>query len=504
MNPADDHRAVSARSLAGGARGRLGTKLPVRGRVAVLLDAGSFVEDGLLASARDPAHLPAEGVLTGTGTVGGRQVVVIAHDPTVKAGSWGARTVEKQIRILEHADRYLLPVFYLVDSAGGRLTDALGFHPGHRGGARIFHLQVRLSGRVPQLCCLMGPSAAGGAYMPAFCDWVGMVDGNASMYLASPRVAEQAIGEKVTHEEMGGARMHCTTSGMGDQLFPDDATAIAACRELLGYLPASYDRRPEAQPAVAPAATDWEGVLPASLRASYDMRSVIERIVDGDSFLEIKARFAEEIIVGFARLDGRSVGIVANQPKVRAGTIGVDSADKATRFISLCDAFNVPLLFLADLPGFMVGSAVERQGIIRHGAKMIAAMSSCAVPRFCVVIRKSFAAGYYAMSSPGFEPTATLALPGAQIGAMAGSAAVHAVWANKIEAIEDHEEREAFIREESARLDEELDVLRVASELLIEAVVEPEDLRLQLSLRLAACHGWTRPPAGRHHGAFPV
>jgi acetyl-CoA carboxylase carboxyltransferase component len=493
----------TAHALAGGDRARLGTKLPVRERIALLLDPGSFVEDGLLASARDE-RLPADAVVTGSGTVDGRPVALIAHDPTVKAGSWGRRTVDKQVRLLERADRDTLPVFYLVDSAGGRLTDQLGFHPGPRGAAHMFHLQVRLSGRVPQLCCLFGPSAAGGAYMPAFCDWVGMVDGNASMYLASPRVAEKAIGEVVTLEEMGGAKMHTSVSGCGDQLCVDDAEAIAAARRLFGYLPGSWRERPAVVDPIDPVASDWEGVVPANPRSPYDVRGVIERVMDGGSFLEIKERWAKEIVIGFARMDGRSVGIVANQPKVRGGAIQVDSADKAARFISLCDAFNVPLIFLCDIPGFMIGSVVEREGIIRHGAKMVAAMSSAEVPRFCVVLRKAFAAGYYAMSCPGFEPRATIALEGAKIGAMAGEAAVNAVYANHIAKIEDAEEREAFIAPRVAEFEEELEAINLASELMVDAVIEPAALRSELVLRLAHSDGWERSPQRRHHGAFPV
>jgi acetyl-CoA carboxylase carboxyltransferase component len=491
------------RALAGGDRSRLGTKLPARERLALLLDPGSFVEDGLLATACDE-DLPADAVITGTGTVDGRPVAVIAHDPTVKAGSWGRRTVEKQIRLLERADRDLLAVFYLVDSAGGRLTDQLGFHPGPRGAARIFHMQVRLSGRVPQICCLFGPSAAGGAYMPAFADWVGMVDGNASMFLASPRIAEKAIGEVVSLEEMGGARMHTSISGCADQLCDDDAEAIDAARRLFGYLPSSWERRPEAIAPQAPAAQDWAGVLPASHRSAYDVHGVIERVVDADSFFEIKERWAREIVVGFARMDGRAIGIVANQPMVRSGAIQVDSADKAARFITLADAFNVPLIFLCDIPGFMIGSAMERAGIIRHGAKMVAAVSSAEVPRFCVVLRKAFAAGYYAMSSPGFEPRATIALAGAQIGAMAGEAAVNAVWAKRIATIEDEQRRREFVGERVHELEEELDAVRLASELLIEAVIEPEALRGELERRLAGSDGWRRTSGRRHHAAFPV
>jgi acetyl-CoA carboxylase carboxyltransferase component len=365
-------------------------------------------------------------------------------------------------------------------------------------------MQVRLSGRVPQICCLFGPSAAGGAYMPAFCDWVGMVDGNASMYLASPRIAAKAIGEVVTLEEMGGAKMHTSVSGCGDQLCGDDHEVIAAARRMFGYLPSSWEERPAHVPAVPPVSAEWDDVLPGNLRAAYDVHGVIDRVVDEDSFFEVKQRWAKEIVVGFGRLAGRSVGIIANQPKVKSGAIQVDSADKAARFITLCDAFNVPLLFLCDIPGFMIGSAVERQGIIRHGAKMVAAMSSAEVPRFCVVLRKAFAAGYYAMACPGFEPRATIALDGAKIGAMAGEAAVNAVWANRIEAIDDPIERQAFIDQRVEDFDGQLDAIRLASELLIEAVIDRRQLRAELERRLASTDGWHRVPNRRHHGAFPV
>jgi acetyl-CoA carboxylase carboxyltransferase component len=494
---------ATATALAGGDTARLGTKLPVRERIALLLDEGSLVEDGLLASMHDE-RLPADAVITGTGTVDGRRVAVIAHDPTVKAGSWGPRTVEKQIRILERADLDRLPVFYLVDSAGGRLTDQIGFFPGRRGAARIFHLQVGLSGRVPQICCLFGPSAAGGAYMPAFCDWVGMVDGNASMFLASPRIAEKAVGEVTTLEEMGGARMHTEVSGCGDELCTDDGQAIARAKAFFSYLPSSWESRPAEVLPQAPAETDWEGVIPTSLRAAYDIHPVIDRLVDADSFFEVKPRWAKEIVVGFARLDGSAIGIVANQPLVKTGAIQVDSADKAARFITLCDAFNLPLLFLTDLPGFMIGSKVEREGIIRHGAKMIAAMASTRVPRICLVIRKAFAAGYYAMSCPGFEPRATIALPSAQIGAMASEAAVNAVSAKHLAAMASEEEREAFIAEHKIEFEKELDPLRLASDLLVDAVVEPTAARRELILRLRAAAGWSTPTTSRFRGNFPV
>jgi acetyl-CoA carboxylase carboxyltransferase component len=506
--PDAQERVGAVRAAIATAEGGLDTtrwpeKLSVADRLTVLLDPGSWVEDGLLANAGRGDH-PADGVRTGVGRIDGRPVAVIAHDFAVKAGSWGRLTCEKQVRILERADRDLLPVIYLVDSAGGRLTEQLGFFSDRRGASRIFQLQVALSGRVPQLCCLHGPSAAGGAYMPAFTDWVGMVDGNASMYLASPRVAEKVTGERTTLEEMGGAMMHATVSGCGDEVFSTDWEAISAARLLLSYLPDDWQRRPAVQSAAAPERTDWDGVIPAGESTGYDIHEVIDRLVDAGSFFEIKARWAQELVVGLARLDGRVVGIVANQPQVRSGAIFVDSADKAARFITLCDAFNIPLVFLHDVPGFMVGVAVERQGIIRHGAKMITAMASAEVPKFSVILRKSYAAGYYAMCAPGFEPRASIALPNAIIGPMAAEASVNGMYAKKIAEITDPGERAAYVRERVAEQQADLNLLRLAAELVVDTVVEPEALRAELAARLAAADGWTRGPQRRHHHVSPV
>jgi acetyl-CoA carboxylase carboxyltransferase component len=499
----DVSRAITS-ALTGADASRWPDKLPVRERVALLLDPDSWVEDGLLASASTDG-LPADGVLTGVGKVAGRPVAVIAHDFAVKAGSWGQLTCEKQVRILERADRDLLPVFYLVDSAGGRLTDQLGFFPGRRGASAIFNLQVRLSGRVPQICCLHGPSAAGGAYMPAFTDWVGMVAGNASMYLASPRIAEKITGERTTLEEMGGAVMHATVSGCGDEVFGADWEVIAAARLLLSYLPDSWQDRPASRAGVAPEIETWpDDLVPADPNSAYDVREVIVRLVDAGSFFEIKSAWATEIVTGLARMDGRVIGLVANQPSVRSGAIFVDSADKAARFISLCDAFNIPLVFLQDVPGFMVGAAVERQGIIRHGAKMITAMASAEVPKFTVVLRKAYAAGYYAMCATGFEPRAIIALPTATIGTMSPEASTNAVYANRIAAIEDPAEREAFIRARVAEQAADFSLLRLASELMVDTVVRPEWLRAELLGRLRSAEGWRRPERRRHHVVSPV
>src|SRR3954447_13816648 len=478
-------------------------KLFVRDRLALLLDDDSWVEDALLANAM-AGDLPADGVVTGVGRVDGRPVCVMANDPTVKAGSWGARTVEKIVRLTEYALRHEVPVFWLVDSAGGRITDQVELFPGRRGAGRIFYNQVRLSGTVPQICCLFGPSAAGGAYIPSFCDIVIMVEGNASMYLGSPRMAEMVIGEKTTLEEMGGARMHATVSGSGDNLAVDDTDAIAQARQYFSYMPQRWREEPDAIEPGKPASALDASVIPESERRGYDMHKVVDALIDEGSFFEIKPLFAKELIVGFARLAGRAVGIVANNPAQKGGVLFVDSADKAARFIWCCDAFNIPLVFLADVPGFMVGKQVERQGIIRHGAKMITAVSEATVPKVSVIVRKAYGAGLYAMSGPAFEPDATIALPTAKIAVMGPEAAINAVYANKIAAIDDPDERQQFVAEQRAIYETDVDLLRLASELVIDAIVEPEDLRAELISRIERARHRDRHFAHRRHGVPPV
>ncbi len=478
-------------------------KLFVRDRLALLLDPDSLVEDALLANAV-AGDLPADGVVTGVGRVDGRPVCVMANDPTVKAGSWGARTVEKIVRLTEYALLHELPVFWLVDSAGARITDQVQLFPGRRGAGRIFYNQVRLSGRVPQICCLFGPSAAGGAYIPSFCDIVIMVEGNASMYLGSPRMAEMVIGEVTTLEAMGGARMHATVSGCGDNLAVDDADAIDQARAWFSYFPLNWRATPPEYEPAPPAAELDDDVVPAEERLAYDMHALIDGLVDAESFFELKPLYAPELIVGLARLEGRPVGVVANNPAVKGGVLFVDSADKAARFIWCCDAFNIPLVFLADVPGFMVGTEVERQGIIRHGAKMVTAVSEATVPKVSVIVRKAYGAGLYAMSGPAFSPEATLALPTAQIAVMGPEAAINAVFANKIAAIADPDERSAFIAEQRALYEEDVDLLRLASELVVDAVVPFAALRREVARRLALAEGKDRHFSDRRHGVPPV
>jgi len=479
-------------------------KLPVRERVRRLVDPGSFVEEGLLAN-WEQEGLGADGVLTGLAEIAGRRVALMANDPTVKAGSWGPKTVEKIIRIQERALRFEVPILYLVDSAGARITEQVRIFSGRRGAGRIFANQIRLSGRVPQICLLLGPSAAGGAYIPAFCDVVVMHEGNASMYLGSPRIAEMVIGEQVSLEEMGGARMHCEVSGCGHFLVDSDADAIALAQRYLAYMPESFRQAAPSAPPSEPA--DGRAVVeivPADEKQPFDVLELISALVDADSFLEVHSGWAKELVVGYGRLEGSAVGIVANQPKVKGGVLFVDSADKAARFISTCNAFNIPLVFLADVPGFMIGSAVERQGIIRHGAKMISAVAQATVPKVSVIIRKAYGAGLYAMAGPAFDPDYTLALPAAQVAVMGPEAAVNAVFFNQIQEITDAAERAEFIERKRREYAEDIDILRLASELVIDAVVQPDELRSELVRRLELARGKDRSFTERHNPITPV
>ena len=502
------HREFRERALKGGTRYlqklREQNKLTARERLDILLDRDSFVEDGLFANVLAD-ELPADGVITGLGMIDGRQVAVMANDPTVKAGSWGARTVEKIIRIQEAAARIRVPLFYLVDSAGARITDQIDMFPGRRHAGRIFFNEVQLSGQVPQICILFGPSAAGGAYIPAFCDVVIMVEGNASMYLGSPRMVEVVVGEKVSLEELGGARMHCTESGCGDALVGDDKEAIEFARAYFQYMPQRAGEKPQKSAARAPRAGSKPiaDMIPEEANRGYDMRKVVDALIDEGSWLEVKKLFAKELLTGFARLDGHAVGVLANQPMQKGGVLFSDSADKAARFIWLCDAFEIPLLFLADVPGFMIGTDVERRGIIRHGAKMISAVSEATVPKISVIVRKAYGAGLYAMAGPAFDSDCVIALPTAQIAVMGPEPAVNAVFYNKLAELPETE-KAARRKELEDEYREDIDLYKLAANLIVDDVVEPDRLRDALIARFKAYATRTSRRLDRKHGVPPV
>jgi len=479
-------------------------KLFVRDRLELLLDPGTEFQEDWLFARNQEADTPADGVVTGVGTVAGRPVCIMANDYTVKAGSWGEKTVLKIVRIQEKAARLRVPILYLVDAAGGRISEQIKIFPGRFHAGRIFYNEVQLSGVVPQVCILFGPSPAGSAYLPALTDLVIMVDGKASLFVGSPRMVEMAIGEKTTLEELGGARMHCTVSGCGDVLAGSDEDAIALARRYLGYMPQSYRERPVAgEPAEPKPGRSIEDIVPYDQRKYFDMYEVIDRVIDAGSWFEVKRLVAAEIIVGLARIGGRTVGLVANQPKVKGGVLFVDSSDKAAKFIWLCNAFNVPLVYLADVAGFMVGTKVERQGIIRHGAKMVFATSQATVPKISVVVRKCYGAGLYAMCGPAFEPDAALCLPQGQIAIMGPEPAVNAVYYNKILELPESE-RAAYVRGKREEYAQDVDVYKLASEMLVDDIVPGSALRAELIKRLAYAETKVHEFPARRNPVLPV
>jgi len=479
-------------------------KLFVRDRLKLLLDPGTEFQEDWLFARNQEADTPADGVVTGIGTVGGRPVCIMANDYTVKAGSWGEKTVLKIVRIQEKAARLRVPMLYLVDAAGGRISEQIRIFPGRLHAGRIFYNEVQLSGVVPQVCILFGPSPAGSAYLPALTDLVIMVDGKASLYVGSPRMVEMAIGEKTTLEELGGARMHCTVSGCGDVLAASDEEAIELARRYLAYMPQSFRERPADREAVeAKPGRSIDDIVPYDQRKYFDMYEVIDRVVDAGSWFEIKRLFAAEVIVGLARIAGRAVGVVANQPKVKGGVLFSDSADKAAKFIWLCNAYNIPLVYLADVAGFMVGTKVEREGIIRHGAKMVFATSQATVPKISVIVRKCYGAGLYAMCGPAFEPDAALSLPQGQIAIMGPEPAVNAVYYNKIMELPESERAE-YVRRKREEYAADVDVYKLASEMLVDDIVPGSTLRGELIKRLAYADTKVQEFPQRRNGVYPV
>jgi acetyl-CoA carboxylase carboxyltransferase component len=458
-------------------------KLFVRDRLELWFgDDGPLFEDGKFAEFDADDRLPADGLLTGAGEFEGRKLHFMANDFSVKAGSMAAKGVEKFLRMQQRALKTGRPVLYLMDSSGGRIDQQTGFFANREGIGKYYYNHSMLSGYVPQICVLYGPCIAGAAYTPVFSDFTVMVEGMSAMAIASPRMVEMVTGEEISMDELGGPRVHAEFSGSADLVAEDEEHARELVARLIGYLPdaagADLPRREPEPPAESPARIDR--VIPESPNRGYDMLDVVDCVVDGGSVLELQPNYGPEIITAFARIDGRPVGIVANQPAQRAGAIFPDAAEKAAEFIWKCDAFGVPLLYLCDTPGFMAGSQVEKEGILEQGKRMIYATSSATVPKQCVVVRKAYGAGIYAMSGPAYDPESTLGLPSGEIAIMGPEAAINAVYANRLDAIDDPEERaerEAELREEFRR---EIDVRRMASEVVIDEVVPPSSLREEL------------------------
>jgi acetyl-CoA carboxylase carboxyltransferase component len=442
-------------------------------------------EDGKFAAFDADDKLPADGLITGAATFEGRDLHFMANDYTVKRGSMAAKGVEKFLRMQERALKTGRPVLYLMDSSGGRIDQQTGFFANREGIGKYYYNHSMLSGRVPQICVLYGPCIAGAAYTPIFADFTVMVRDVSAMAIASPRMVEMVTGEKIDLQDLGGPDIHSKYSGSADLVAEDEEHARELVAKLIGYLPDNSDEDPPRtegrDPARSPEGID--SVVPQSPNKGYDMFDVIERVVDADSVLELRPEYGKEIITAFARIDGRPVGIVANQPAQRAGAIFPDAAEKAAQFVWTCDAFNVPLLYLCDTPGFMAGSQVEKEGILEQGKKMIYATSSATVPKQSVVVRKAYGAGIYAMSGPAYDPESTIALPSGEIAIMGPEAAINAVYARKLAEIDDEEERQRKEQELREEYREDIDVHRMASEVVIDEIIPPSTLREELDNR---------------------
>jgi methylmalonyl-CoA decarboxylase subunit alpha len=483
-------------------------KLTARERLALLIDEGTFTELGIHGRphfsqrAMEGKEAPADGVVTGYGKVDGRLVAVAAYDFTVMAGSMGMTGELKVARLRELALTKRIPMLWLLDSAGARIQEAAGSL--FAGSGHLFREEVTMSGVVPQVAALMGPCAAGTAYIPGLADFVPMVKGRGSMALAGPHLTKAVTGEDVTQEELGGSRIHTRISGVGDLEVESDEDCIAAVKSYLSFFPQSCDEAPpRREPSDPVERMDEEllDILPDSPRKPYDMYDLIGRIVDDGYWFDVKPRWARTIITCLARMGGRPVGIVANQPKHLGGILENDSADKAARFVNLCDAYGIPLLFLMDVPGFMVGTKVEQAGIIRHGAKMLYAVSRATVPKVTVVIRKAYGAGYYVMNGRAYEPDLIVAWPSAEISVMGPEGAVNIIFRKQIEAAEDPDGTRAEMIEGIRKT---IDPYIAAGNALIDDVIDPRETRPTVirALEMAETKSVQRP--WRKHGVMPV
>ena len=480
-------------------------KLFVRERLKLYFPDGAAFEDGLLANWHKVDELAADGMVTGAADLEGRRVFFIANDYTVKAGSMAEKGVEKFLRAQERALKTRTPILYLIDSSGGRITDQSGFFANRHGIGRYFYNHSLLSGVVPQVCVMYGPCVAGAAYTPVFCDFVLMVRQTGSaMVIASPRMVEMVTGEKISMQDLGGPDVHATESGSCDVVVEDEEEAAVMVKRLMSYLPNNCFEPPPryegAPPARDPATL--MSLVPEDPNKAFDMHHAIECVVDGGSWLELKPDYAPQLITGLARVDGRVVGIVANNSAVKAGAIFPESSDKAAHFIWRCDAFNVPLIYLCDTPGFMVGPEMEKKSILMRGRKFIYATSMATVPKLCVVVRKAYGAGIYAMCGPAFEPEATLALPGAEIAIMGPEAAINAVYSNKILAIPPGPERDAFVQKLRDDYRKDIDVHVMADDQVVDHVVPPSKLRDEIAARLRFYQPKDEPLPARKHGAI--
>ena len=501
-------------------------KMDVRQRIEALFDPGTFLEFGLLATDhkidRTPARhrAPADGVVTGSGLIDGRPVALAAYDFTVLGGSIGETGEEKVTRLREMALRNRIPVVWLIDSGGARIHKDSGFKEQawmFAGTGYLFREQVHMSGVVPQVCAMVGPGAAGTAYIPGLADFVPMVKGTSSMALGGPPLVKAAVGEDVTEQDLGGSKVHTRMSGCADLEVKTDADCLEAVRRYLSFFPSHWGEAPPRVDYATPGAQglvplhegerlpdDVLDLLPDESRRPYDMRLLVKMLADDGDVFEIKPKWAPNLVTAFARMGGMSVGFVANNPKYLGGVLDVNSADKAARFVNLCDAFGIPLVFLQDVPGFVIGSHVEKQGIIRHGSKMLHAVSMATVPKITIIVRKAYGAGYYVMNGRAYEPDLIVAWPTAEISVM-GPEGMVSIFARKmLAAMPDDATREQAKQMMTASIREGIDPYLAAGHALVDDVIDPRETRQQILHALVRTRNKTVERPARKRPVLPV
>jgi acetyl-CoA carboxylase carboxyltransferase component len=483
-------------------------KLTARERIELLLDPGSFVETDRLARHRtttfglDQTRPYTDGVVTGWGAIEGRKVFVFSQDFTIFGGALGEVFGEKICKIMDLAISVGAPVIGINDSGGARIQEGAASLAAY---GYIFDRNVRASGVIPQISVIMGPCAGGAVYSPAITDFIFMVKGTSHMFITGPDVIKAVTGEEVTFEELGGANTHASRSGVAGLIADDEANCLAQVRHLLSFIPSNnLEDPPSFAPRDDPTRRDesLNTFIPDSPRAPYDMKEIIKRVVDEEEFFEVYPLWAQNILIGFARLDGRAVGVVANQPKVLAGTLDFDSSEKAARFIRFCDAFNIPLVTFVDVPGFLPGTAQEYGGIIRRGAKLLYAFTEATVPRVTVITRKAYGGAYVVMNSKHLRSDVEFAWPTAEIAVMGPEGAVNIIHRKEIQQADDPQaKRKELIGQYE---DQFVNPYIAAERGFVDDVIEPAETRPRLiqALRMLRTKREQVPP--RKHGNIPL
>ncbi len=507
---------MEGEALLGGGRARIerqhkAGKLTARERIDALLDEDSFSEMGKFVTHRctdfgmQEQTILGDGVVTGTGTIDGRMVCVFAQDFTVFGGSLSGAYASKICKVMDLATKIGAPVIGLNDSGGARIQEGVESLGGY---AEIFQRNVLASGVVPQLSAILGPCAGGAVYSPAITDFIFMVDQTSYMFITGPDVIKTVTHEEVTKEDLGGAHTHASRSGVAHFACDDELSCLAKLRELLAYVPANNTEDPprvECDDPIHRADQALNSLVPEESNQPYDMHQIISKVVDNGTFLEVQEEFAKNILCGFARFDGRSVGIVANQPAHLAGCLDIDASVKAARFVRFCDCFNIPLITLVDVPGFLPGLSQEYGGIIKHGAKLLYAYAEATVPKITLITRKAYGGAYDVMASKHIRADINLAYPGAEIAVMGSEGAVNIIFRNQLATIEDEDERnakrEAFVQEYKGNF---ANPYKAASLGYIDEIIKPSHTRAAIIRGLQLLENKRQSNLPRKHGNIPL